>query len=239
MPPHSSHLLQPLDVSCFSVLKQSYRRLVTEQARLGVSQIDKAEFLFLLQPARNQAYSTSNIQSGFMAAGLAPLEPQQVLQRLQIHMRTPSPPLQGPHQIATPWQLETPHNLTQLEQQVKAIKGYLKRRSQSPPSPTNLALNQLIKGAQLAMHGAVLLTRENEQLRAVNERQKRRTNAKRSQLAKGGSLTGAQAQELIQGLEIVPNAEGGPSSAQGRSAILPNCMKCFSSDHKTRECTGS
>lgn len=29
MPPHSSHLLQPLDVGCFSVLKRSYGRLVS------------------------------------------------------------------------------------------------------------------------------------------------------------------------------------------------------------------
>jgi hypothetical protein len=45
MPPHSSHLLQPLDVGCFSVLKQSYGRRVEQLMRLGINHIDKTEFL--------------------------------------------------------------------------------------------------------------------------------------------------------------------------------------------------
>jgi hypothetical protein len=50
------------------------------------------------------------------------------------------------------------------------IKGYLKRRSNSPPSPTDAALDQLVKGCQIAMNGAVLLIDENEKLRVANER---------------------------------------------------------------------
>jgi hypothetical protein len=45
MPAHSSHLLQPLDVGCFSVLKRSYGRLVEQKMSLGVNHIDKQEFL--------------------------------------------------------------------------------------------------------------------------------------------------------------------------------------------------
>ena len=47
MPAHSSHLLQPLDVGCFSVLKRSYGRLVEKQMGLGVNHIDKQDFLSL------------------------------------------------------------------------------------------------------------------------------------------------------------------------------------------------
>jgi hypothetical protein len=39
MPPHSSHILQPLDVSCFAVVKRSYGRLVENQMRLGFNHI--------------------------------------------------------------------------------------------------------------------------------------------------------------------------------------------------------
>jgi hypothetical protein len=53
MPPHSSHLLQPLDVSCFSVLKRSYGALVQEQMRAGINHIDKDDFLELYVRARN------------------------------------------------------------------------------------------------------------------------------------------------------------------------------------------
>ena len=45
IPPHSSHLLQPLDVGCFSALKRSYGRSVERLISLGVNHIDKQEFL--------------------------------------------------------------------------------------------------------------------------------------------------------------------------------------------------
>jgi hypothetical protein len=53
MPPYSSYLLQPLDVSCFSVLKRSYGALVQEQMRAGINYIDKDDFLELYVRARN------------------------------------------------------------------------------------------------------------------------------------------------------------------------------------------
>jgi hypothetical protein len=49
MPPHSSHILQPLDVSCFAVLKRSYGRLIKQKMSLGVNYIDKQEFIPLYQ----------------------------------------------------------------------------------------------------------------------------------------------------------------------------------------------
>ncbi|USP76146.1 plasma membrane calcium-transporting atpase 2 [Curvularia clavata] len=45
MPPHTSHLLQPLDVGCFSPLKRVYGREIEELARQGVYHIDKIDFL--------------------------------------------------------------------------------------------------------------------------------------------------------------------------------------------------
>jgi hypothetical protein len=51
MPPHSSHLLQPLDVGCFSTLKKRYGDLIQQLMRLGANHIDKAEFIPLLKKA--------------------------------------------------------------------------------------------------------------------------------------------------------------------------------------------
>jgi hypothetical protein len=52
MQAHSSHLLQPLDVDSFSVLKQSYGRLVEQLMGRGVNHIDKHKFLPLLRQVR-------------------------------------------------------------------------------------------------------------------------------------------------------------------------------------------
>ena len=65
MPAHSSHLLQPLDVGCFSLLKSTYRYPVAEGARVGINHIDKSEFLSIYARTHTETLSTSNIRSGF------------------------------------------------------------------------------------------------------------------------------------------------------------------------------
>ena len=47
MPPHSSHILQPLDVSCFAFLKQLYRQLVENQVQCSVNHVNKLDFFSL------------------------------------------------------------------------------------------------------------------------------------------------------------------------------------------------
>jgi hypothetical protein len=164
MPPHSSHLLQPLDVSCFSVLKRSYGLAVQEQIRAGINHIDKDDFLSLYSQARITTYTTSTIQSGFKATGLVPFEPDEVLSRLHIQLQTPSPtrPPYQPTQVTPHWVPETPHNISELQHQNQAVQGLIRYRTQSPPSPTIQAINQLIKGCQMAMHEVVILSVETE-----------------------------------------------------------------------------
>ena len=89
------------------------------------------------------------------------------------------------------------------------------------------------------MHNGVLLASENEKLRAANEHQKKKKEAARSFISKDTTLTVAEAQELIQQPKVVPNevVEQGP--APKKSSVLPACMKCYASDHKTRSCPSS
>jgi hypothetical protein len=70
MPTHSSHILQPLDVGCFSTLKVSYGKHVEGKMRFGISHIDKEEFLQLYHVAHVEAMTEKNIQSGFAATAL-------------------------------------------------------------------------------------------------------------------------------------------------------------------------
>jgi hypothetical protein len=70
MPPYSSHLLQPLDVSCFTVIKRKYRQLVEQRIRLGFNYIDKIDFLIAFPEACMMVYKAETIQNGFAATGL-------------------------------------------------------------------------------------------------------------------------------------------------------------------------
>ena len=90
MPPHSLHLLQPLDISCFAPLKHYYGQKVREMASNGIRAIDKKEFTSIYSSIHGRAFSKANILSGFAAAGLIPFKPERVLARLNI--KTPTPP---------------------------------------------------------------------------------------------------------------------------------------------------
>ena len=195
MPAHSSHLLQPLDIGCFSVLKQSYGRLVEQLIGHGVNHINKREFLPLYRQARQAALHQNNILAGFAATSLVPYSPDRVLAQLHTEYQTPSPQ-HSPRSNAS-WAAETPHNITKLQQQTVLIRRYLKRRTHSPPSPTEQALGQLVKGCEIAMSSAVLLASENKRLYIENQRQKRKRAQRRTYIARRGVLLGVEGLSYI------------------------------------------
>ena len=91
MPPHSSHLLQPLDVGCFAVLKRSYGRQIEGYIRNGLNHIDKQDFLQAYYTAHIESISLANVQSSFAATGIVPYDPERVLSKL-TQFKTPIPP---------------------------------------------------------------------------------------------------------------------------------------------------
>jgi hypothetical protein len=77
LPPHSTHRLQPLDVSLFGPLSQRYSEELDSwqfksQAKRSMS---KKEFFGLFWPAFEKAFSVENIESGWLRTGLKPFNP--------------------------------------------------------------------------------------------------------------------------------------------------------------------
>jgi hypothetical protein len=231
MPPHSSHLLQPCDVSFFAVLKRLYGQQIQGYMRRGTSHIDKQDFLQAYLIARTGAATIANIQSGFAATGLVPHDPERVLLKLRTQLKTPTPPSSSHAQAPQSWHFKTPHNTTQLELQARAIQNNI-----ALPTPENRALDQLVKGCQLAMHDAVLLAEEVRQLRHEAERQKKKKAKKRTFIAKGGVLTVQEGRDLSQNATIVP--EGGVTcQEESRLPRAPRkCSMCYSLVHTARTC---
>ena len=167
MPPHTSHLLQPLDVSCYSPLKRAYGREVEELARHGVYYVNKTDFLTAYTRIRPTVFTQQNIQAGFRATGLVPPCPDRVLSSLTV-VRTPSPSQTTiDNNIAAQIvaQTETPHTVAEVQQQLRYLQERLRRQ---PESPTSVAIRQLAKSAQLAMQLATMLIEENKKLRVEN-----------------------------------------------------------------------
>jgi hypothetical protein len=92
------------------------------------------EFLPLYQ----QALTERNIGSGFIAAVLVPYNPDRVLELLHTQFKTPSPQLL-PQLNAQIWTTETPHNITQLQQQTRLIKQLLERTAAAVWAVTAIA----------------------------------------------------------------------------------------------------
>jgi hypothetical protein len=238
MPAHSSHLLQPLDIGCFSVLKRAYGGLVEQRMRNGINHIDKLDFLAAYPTARAEAYKPVTIQNSFAAAGIWPYNPDRVLSQLDIQLRTPTPPSSR----SSAWAPETPHNIRQLGRQASSIKAMIKQGSRSPPTPTNTALNQLIKGCQVAMHSATVLAKENRDLRAANEKQKQKGRRSNKRLSHAGGLSIQEARELINR----PNQAGEASNSMGvevdtitsqpPSRAPPRCSDCHILGHRRNQC---
>ncbi|KAK8036881.1 transposase [Apiospora phragmitis] len=73
LPPHSSHVLQPLDIGVFAAMKTYYRKeigflsLLTDSAPIG-----KLNFLICYSRARKKALSAQNIKGGWRGSGLWP-----------------------------------------------------------------------------------------------------------------------------------------------------------------------
>ena len=121
MPPHSSHILQPLDVVCFSPLKRKYSQRIRDLARRRVFHINKEGFLPAFKDAFFDVFTEANCQKAFEALGVVPLNPQVVLDRLEVRLRTPPAPL--PQE--TPWQSKTPSNTHRVWILVEACTRYL------------------------------------------------------------------------------------------------------------------
>ena len=86
LPPHLTHLLQPLDIGVFGPLKQNYKKLLSKKTRFTTYNIDKANFILLIQKARRQDITSWNIESAWRATGLILYNPTVVFQKLSVYV---------------------------------------------------------------------------------------------------------------------------------------------------------
>ena len=82
LPPHTSHVLQPLDVSMFSPLKRALAAETDIASRLDPGRVSRVEWTSMYVRAREQAFRSSNMLNGWKATGLVPLSPITVLKKL-------------------------------------------------------------------------------------------------------------------------------------------------------------
>jgi hypothetical protein len=182
MPAHSSHLLQPLNISCFAPLKKAYGRQAEDLMRNKITHITKTEFLPCFIAAHNASIKKSNIQAGFRGAGLVPHDPEAVLSKIDVKLRTPSPFLVED----LPWLSQTPKNTLELRSQSTLVKNRIQSHIDSSPTSMVNAFEKLAKGAAFVAHKLVLSQKRVAELEAANEAATRRKSRKKKADTAGG-----------------------------------------------------
>jgi DDE superfamily endonuclease/helix-turn-helix, Psq domain len=239
MPAHSSHILQPLDVGCFGPLKRAYGGQIEKRVRAGTTHISKEDFFPAFLAAFQATITVSNIQAGFRGAGLIPYDPESVIARLDVKLRTPTPEIQPPA-VTQAWVSKTPNNPTEAGSQSEFIKSRVSLHQGSSPTPILKAIDQFTKGATGIMHQIALLKSEVKTLREDNALLSRRRRTKKKHLREGGSMTLEEGQllESRSRIEVVVKQETQRDGGQRRRAETRprRCGVCHNAGHNSRTC---
>jgi hypothetical protein len=239
MPPHSSHLLQPLDVGCFSVLKNAYGREIEHLIRCSITHVSKTEFFPAFYAAFQVTMTEQNIKSAFRGAGLIPLDPESVVSKLDVQLRTPTP-AEEVAEPSTPWVSKTPKTVLEAGSQSKYLERRIRRHHSSSPESIIEAVKSLEKGTKANMHKLALLEARVKDLEQANEILSRRRRAKRTRLQKRGVMTIEEGRQAIDQVDVDAQvvAESSRSIGQGRSARpgVRRCGVCGKTGHNARTC---
>ena len=239
LPAHSSHLTQPLDIGCFSILKRSYGKQLEAFIKTHVNHIAKPEFFIAFKAAHLATMTTENIKAGFRGAGLLPYDPQAVLSKLDIKLRTPTP-TGSPLPEADPWISRTPYDPAEAISQSEFVRNRMSIHQGSSPTSMVSAVNQLAKGTELMAHRMTLMEDELRTLRKANEALAKRRKVKRTRLQAGGTLI----IEIVQVLMTAKTTGGQQSgersleerSLEGGLASQRRCGNCGKPGHNIRTC---
>jgi hypothetical protein len=230
MPPHTSHLLQPLDVGCFSPLKTAYGRLVADLARRQIFHVDKPDFLAMYHQARASIFSEKTIKNAFKATGIAPFDPEYVLSKL---IATPSPPGSSHGQGSSPiWTSETPKTVYQVAKQEQLIKEALQHASQNPTE----AVTKLAKAARQTLIQVTLNQRHILELQSTIEHQNKKKRQSTARLPIEAGMSIGEAQEMIIRADLLAEIAAEASSQLPRTRAAPTCSICHQIGHNRRRC---
>lgn len=242
MPPHSSHLLQPLDVSCFGPLKTYYHLLITDLSRGGAIEIDKSDFLLAYPEARRLTFTKETIMNSFKFAGILPLDANRVISKLNVQLTTPDSTSSLSNDEEEETEPRTPTDFADLQRVESRIKALRENCLSFPSSPEKKMVGQIIKGSQILMHQLTFLECEIEDLRNELSRKKKKQNRSRKQITHEGDLSVGEVLEQFPETPVASEAESTETQVESMPTLQPpfrrtyRCSVCKANGHRKDKC---
>ena len=196
-PPHSTHLLQPLDVVVFQPLKHYHAEALDLIVRDGCANITKIEFLSVIQEVRRKTFKKETILSAFKKSGLVPYNPLVVLRRIQERQERavtlPPPPPSAQELQSSPF--NTPVTLRQLNKLASNLQTQVKKEDVNPE--LKRTLDQFVRGALTQGTELLHTMRDLKRTKMAEEITRQRRSQKNQQLKSGGVLTVEHARKIV------------------------------------------
>ena len=152
LPPHSSHMTQPLDVGIFRPLKQRVLAEVDQYSIYIPGALTKKEWGTLIATGRAKAMNSHNISLGWRNSGIWPLNPQKLVDANAV--------------LTTPPRHNSPVNATPLATISSQNQDFI-RSNPSLETPTKRRLISMSSSLESLQSEKAILERENAILRAV------------------------------------------------------------------------
>ena len=159
LPPHTSHLTQPLDVGVFGPLKREMGQRSNRFSIYQPGRLARAKWAEELVIARFKAMTSANIKAGWRGSGLVPFNRHKLVQ-----LPSPSPAPQTP-----PGPSRTPLGPLAAEN-----RQFMENNGNVMTSPIRSRFWEIANGLERAQAENALLEKENKDLRMLVAPSKRR-----------------------------------------------------------------
>lgn len=179
LPPHSSHLLQPLDVGVFSPLKHTISKQISRFVRSGISRIQKVEWVERFIVAREEGITKQNILAGWRGAGLFPENMHRILVQLADYEK--SAPQTTPPQSRTAHPALYPNSCRPDPSSIHSVnQAFLAKISKTDlDTPYKTQVRRLCNFMEEFQAETVMLREELKDVKEINGRRKERECGKR------------------------------------------------------------
>jgi DDE superfamily endonuclease len=193
LPPHTSHILQPLDVVLFQQYKHFHGKAIDYATRTGCGDFSKVEFLAAIDSIRKQTFKRNSILSSFRECGLVPYMPSIVLAKVQEYEAPPD----RTRRFSTP-----PLDLLDWQDPVtpltdRALQRHADALLTATPTRRATIEDQFVKGALIQAKCATQMKNQLAENTAVEKERQARKSRPMRQLQSGGTIYAYKAREMV------------------------------------------